>query len=58
MNLHNGSLDIESGEGVGTTVTLTFPVYKEGSENSLPKTLSFNLIISLCSLIQKGTANG
>ncbi|MGN1467854.1 MAG: sensor histidine kinase [Ruminococcus sp.] len=30
MNLHNGSLDIESGEGVGTTVTLTFPVYKEG----------------------------
>lgn len=57
MNLHNGSLDIESGEGVGTTVTLTFPVYKEGSENSLPETLSFNLI-SLCSLIQKGTANG
>ncbi len=36
MNLHNGSLDIESGEGVGTTVTLTFPVYKEGEENSLP----------------------
>ena len=33
MNLHHGSLDIESGEGVGTTVTLTFPVYKEGSEN-------------------------
>ncbi len=25
MNLHHGSLDIESGEGVGTTVTLTFP---------------------------------
>lgn len=32
MNLHHGSLDIESGEGVGTTVTLTFPVYKEGTE--------------------------
>lgn len=37
MNLHNGSLDIESGEGVGTTVTLTFPVYKEGGENKLPE---------------------
>ena len=33
MNLHHGSLDIESGEGVGTTVTLTFPIYKEGAEN-------------------------
>ncbi len=33
MNLHHGSLEIESGEGVGTTVTLTFPVYKEGAEN-------------------------
>ena len=32
MNLHHGSLDIESGEGVGTTVTLTFPIYKEGDE--------------------------
>ncbi|MBR1483991.1 MAG: sensor histidine kinase [Ruminococcus sp.] len=32
MNLHHGSLNIESGEGVGTTVTLTFPVYKEGQE--------------------------
>ena len=39
MNLHNGSLDIESGEGVGTTVTLTFPVYKEGNENSLPENI-------------------
>ena len=39
MNLHNGSLDIESGEGVGTTVTLTFPVYKEGSESSLPENI-------------------
>jgi signal transduction histidine kinase len=34
MNLHNGSLDIESGEGVGTTVTLTFPIYKEGNEKA------------------------
>lgn len=39
MNLHNGSLDIESGEGVGTTVTLTFPVYKEGEENSMPENI-------------------
>ena len=37
MNLHNGSLEIESGEGVGTTVTLTFPVYKEGEEKTLPE---------------------
>ena len=37
MNLHGGSLDIESGEGVGTTVTLTFPIYKEGLENSMPE---------------------
>lgn len=36
MNLHHGSLDIESGEGVGTTVTLTFPIYKEGQEQVLP----------------------
>lgn len=39
MNLHNGRLDIESGEGIGTTVTLTFPVYKEGEENSQPETV-------------------
>ena len=39
MNLHNGSLDIESGEGVGTTVTLTFPVYKEGEETAPPETV-------------------
>ncbi len=39
MNLHNGSLDIESGEGVGTTVTLTFPVYKEGEENLMPENI-------------------
>lgn len=39
MNLHHGSLDIESGEGVGTTVTLTFPVYKEGQEQGLPETV-------------------
>lgn len=29
MRLHNGSLSIESTEGVGTTVTLIFPVLKE-----------------------------
>ncbi len=39
MNLHNGSLDIESGEGVGTTVTLTFPIYKEGEEQSMPENI-------------------
>ena len=39
MNLHNGKLDIESGEGVGTTVTLTFPVYKDGEENENPETV-------------------
>lgn len=39
MNLHNGKLDIESGEGVGTTVTLTFPVYKEGEETAAPETV-------------------
>lgn len=39
MNLHNGSLDIESGEGVGTTVTITFPIYKEGEENSMPENI-------------------
>lgn len=36
MNLHHGSLDIDSSVGVGTTVTLTFPVYKEGDEQALP----------------------
>ena len=39
MNLHNGKLEIESGEGVGTTVTLTFPVYKEGEETLKPETV-------------------
>ncbi len=39
MNLHGGSLDIESGEGVGTTVTLTFPIYKEGQKNELPENI-------------------
>lgn len=39
MNLHNGSLDIESGEGVGTTVTLTFPIYKEGEEQNMPENI-------------------
>lgn len=37
MNLHNGSLDIESGEGVGTTVTLTFPIFKQGEEQKIPE---------------------
>lgn len=35
MTLHKGSLDIESGVGVGTTVTLTFPVYKDGEQPAL-----------------------
>ena len=39
MNLHKGSLDIESGEGVGTTVTLTFPVYKEGEAQTMPENI-------------------
>lgn len=39
MNLHNGSLEIESGEGVGTTVTLTFPIYKEGEEQLMPENI-------------------
>ena len=42
MNLHHGSLDIESGEGVGTTVTLTFPIYKEGDEDQ-PQTENVKL---------------
>ena len=35
MQLHKGSLTIESTEGIGTTVTLVFPVLKEenGSNN-------------------------
>lgn len=37
MNLHNGSLDIESGVGVGTTVTLTFPTYSEDSVQEQPE---------------------
>lgn len=43
MNLHNGSLDIESGEGVGTTVTLTFPIYKDGAESTLPESVNVKL---------------
>lgn len=39
MNLHKGSLEIESGEGVGTTVTLTFPVYKEGEAQTMPENI-------------------
>ena len=42
MNLHHGSLNIESGEGVGTTVTLTFPIYKEGDEEQ-PQTENVKL---------------
>ena len=30
MQLHKGTLEIESGVGVGTTVTLTLPVLKDG----------------------------
>ncbi len=29
VNMHNGSLELESGLGVGTTVTISFPVYHE-----------------------------
>lgn len=39
MNLHNGSLHIESGEGVGTKVTLTFPIYKDGIEKPMPENI-------------------
>ncbi|MDY3861517.1 MAG: HAMP domain-containing sensor histidine kinase [Ruminococcus sp.] len=38
MTLHNGSLDIESGVGVGTTVTLTFPIYNENKNPDIPQT--------------------
>lgn len=34
MSLHNGTLDIESCEGVGTTVTLSFPVLKDEFDNT------------------------
>ena len=43
MNLHKGSLNIESGVGVGTTVTLTFPVYKEGQEKTMPESKNIKL---------------
>lgn len=33
MQLHNGSLDIESTEGIGTTVTLSFPVLHNEDTN-------------------------
>lgn len=33
MNLHNGSLEIESTEGIGTTVTLTFPILHTNDED-------------------------
>ena len=32
MQLHNGSLEIESTEGIGTTVTLTIPIVSEEEE--------------------------
>ena len=32
MRLHNGSMEIESTENVGTTVTLTFPIEQEKEE--------------------------
>lgn len=37
MTLHNGSLNIESGEGVGTTVTIAFPVYKKEDQEKSTK---------------------
>ena len=43
MNLHKGSLNIESGVGVGTTATLTFPVYKEGQEKTMPESKNIKL---------------
>ena len=43
MNLHHGSLNIESGVGVGTTVTLTFPIYKEGQEKQMPENQNIKL---------------
>ena len=33
MNLHNGSLEIESTENVGTTVTLKFPIEKSEEDS-------------------------
>ena len=32
MQLHKGTLEIESGVGVGTTVTLTLPIMQDNSE--------------------------
>ncbi len=37
MTLHGGSLEIESGVGIGTTVTLTFPVYDENQTPDIPQ---------------------
>lgn len=37
MTLHNGSLTIESGVGVGTTVTIAFPVYKKEDQEKTTK---------------------
>ena len=36
MNLHKGRLDIESGVGVGTTVTLTIPILRESQKIAQP----------------------
>jgi signal transduction histidine kinase len=36
MNLHKGKLDIESGVGVGTTVTLTIPILRESQKIAQP----------------------
>ena len=35
MQLHKGTLEIESGEGVGTTVTLTLPVLKDKQKEGI-----------------------
>lgn len=34
ISMHNGTLDIESSLGVGTTVTITLPLIKEKSSDS------------------------
>jgi signal transduction histidine kinase len=36
MNLHKGRLDIESGVGVGTTVTLTIPILRDSQKIAQP----------------------
>ena len=34
MRLHGGSLDIESELGIGTTVTVTLPVFEEEANDN------------------------